>query len=250
MQVTFLGTGAALPGPDGACSGRIVRAGGQNILVDCGHGVAGKLQGTGDTFRLSAIVLSHLHADHCIDIVALYWGRRISKIPGRVPLLLPETQIPRLHTILNAFQIPSEQIGEVFELTEVGPNRPVTLGGARLTFAHGDHTVPTVGIRIQEPGASFAFTGDAASIEPLVDLMRGVDLLLSEATVDADLYAQGNKVHLTPPMAAELALRAGARRLVLTHLWPTHDSAKLLAQARAVFPQTELAREGTTVPVP
>lgn len=250
MEVVTLGTGAALAGPNDACSGRLVRAGGARILVDCGHGVVGKLQATGDTFRLDAVVLSHLHADHCADLTSLYWGYRLSGVARAFPLLLPETQIPRLEAILGAFGLPVDQVERVFQLREVGPEAPVAIGAARLTFARGDHSVPTVGIRIEEPGASFMFTGDAASIEPLVGLARGVDLLVSEATMDGDSYDPANPVHLTPAMAAELARRAGARRLSLTHIWPSHDKQKLLRQARAVFPNTDLAVPGETVRVP
>jgi ribonuclease Z len=104
------------------------------------------------------------------------------------------------------------------------------------------------------PGCSLVYCTDTVFCEAAVELARGADLLIHEST-----FAHGEaemaiaKQHSTSTMAAQTALAAGVKQLMLTHLSPRYMPGNpvtpddLLAEARAIFPNTDLAKDFLTV---
>jgi len=112
---------------------------------------------------------------------------------------------------------------------------------------------PAVLVGPTRHGRRVVITGDTRPCEATVELARGADLLVHEATfADEELERARETGHSTAREAAEVAVRAGVRRLVLTHLSAryTRDAADIEREARAVFPAATVARDGMEIDVP
>ena len=125
-----------------------------------------------------------------------------------------------------------------------GPERKLLVAGNPIELADGRviHPEEVLGDLIE--GASLAVVGDAARVDNLIDAVRGVDTLVIESTycsVEADLAKAFG--HLTATQAAQLARDAGVKQLILTHLSRRYPEREVLAEARAIFPDTLVARD-------
>ncbi len=243
MRLTVLGSGAACPPAGGACSGYLVEAGGQRILLDCGHGVAAALLERQPDAAIDHIIISHMHADHFIDVLPLRFRltREMAGLPApRVRLHLPPGGIADFAAVLSAVCFPPDFLSNTFLIDEYSPTAPLELGGGlRAAFAEGVHYIPCYAVRIDGP-RSLVYTGDTAPSEAVAALAAGADLLLSEATLD-EPEAGPIRGHLTAVQAAALARAAGVKRLILTHFWFDSDREAFCAAARAEFAGTVAA---------
>lgn len=241
MRLTILGCSGSIPGPDRAASGYLVEADGFLLGLDLGNGTLARLQAIRDPFDLDALVLSHLHADHCADVSALTVLRRYHPAPPfdtrdrRLPVHAPAEAPSRL---ANAYA-PSESERQVTDLSDVyefHPLRPgtVRLGPFALTAVPVEHTTEAFGVRVTHEGRTLAYTGDTGPCAALDELAAGADVLLVEASwTDAPDRPKG--LHLSGRQAGEVAARAGAGRLLLTHVPPWTDADAVLDEARSVF---------------
>lgn len=231
MQLTVLGCQAPYPGPGGACSGYLLQQGGQSVLIDCGSGVLANLGRYLDPMRdeLTAVILSHLHHDHISDLWLLRYAMAYAVEHGLrkpLPVYLPNEpdEIRR--------QLPYRGI----DLRSIAPDETLSLLGATFTFFATKHPLPCLGIRVQSHGATLVYTGDTACFDDLPRHCWGADLLLAECSLraaDGELRVRG---HMTSEDAGRLAAAAQAQRLVLTHLWPEHETELLRSQAAAHCP--------------
>jgi ribonuclease BN (tRNA processing enzyme) len=202
------------------------------MVLDLGNGAVGALQrytGLGD---VDAICLSHLHSDHCIDMLgySVYQNYHPDGPQPRIPVYGPGGTQDRLARALGA-----ENLGmaDAFEFTTLAPGT-IEIGPLRVTTGHMNHPVETFGFRIEHAGKILAYSADTGPTDELVRLAAGADLLLSEASfLDGPELPAG--LHLTARQAAEHAARAEAGELVLTHLVAWNDSAVSLEQASGAF---------------
>ncbi|WP_458689559.1 MBL fold metallo-hydrolase [Nocardia tengchongensis] len=267
MQLTVLGCRAGMPADGQPSSGYLVETGGSRVLLDCGPGIATALTADRDPAGLDAVIISHLHIDHCYDLLPL--GKillapyALAKYPGfeswyadlpdrmpLIPLYVPAGARPVLETLASALTTESLPILDrvfeaAFDIREYQPDDIVTIGESTCEFIALPHAKPNCGLRICGPDGSLAYTGDTGVSDALERLAAGVDLFLAEASLEqTDRSAHG---HLCAADAARAAAAAGARELLLTHL-PTGDEVwrkARLDEAVQLFPgPVELAHPG------
>jgi ribonuclease BN (tRNA processing enzyme) len=245
MKLTVVGCSGTMPGAEGPASCYLLEADGFRLLVDCGNGASGALQLYVGLLDLDAVLITHVHADHCLDLVVYSYARRYGTgNPKPIPVYGPAGLQERL---LQAFDVaPADRLAGVYEFRTLRQGRR-TIGPFAIDMAPMNHPVETWGLRIMADGASIAYSADTGECPALVDLARNVDLLLCEAAFKHGEPGNVEGLHLTGRQAGEHAAKAGARRLVLTHIPPWIDRDGAAAEASATFHgPIELARAGTT----
>ena len=259
MRVTVLGKSPSWQDVDGACSGYLVEVGETRLLLDCGNGVFGKLRRFCDYVRVNAVVISHLHADHFLDLVPYAYALILA--PRQQPVPVPpwpgqENPVrPALHAPPGATETFRRVVGawggeglieSAFELAEYEPSEELVIGDARLRFHAMPHFAPTYAIEVSatDGGGRFVYGADCSPNEELVEFARDADLLLIEATLPRP-ERTGVRGHLTPAEAGEHGSRAGVRQLVLTHISDELDEDWARSEAEAAYGSAvSVAREG------
>lgn len=241
MRLTILGGAAAWPNPGQGCSSYLISSGSTNIVVDCGPGTLPELRKQFDYHDVDAILLTHCHADHMLDLVPYRYGLLYGpeRSGRRIPLWLPPggaMVMERLAIALGAGEDEGSYWSEAFDLHTYNPAQHVQINEFSIGFAETQHFVPCCAMRIDAGGRSIFYSGDTGSILPLVDLARSCDLALIEGTVHTHPDGPSSiRGHLTPQDAGELAELAGARRLVITHLWSERPVQSVLEAAASTF---------------
>jgi ribonuclease BN (tRNA processing enzyme) len=249
VRITVLGKSPAWQDAGGACSGYLVETQATRLLLDCGPGVFGKLRAARDYADVDAVVLSHLHADHFLDLVAfasaLAYGPRWTASPAPRPALhAPPGGRERFAALCTVAGMSATHIEEAFAVREYDPAERLEVGDLRLRFQPVPHYVPANAVEVADGARRFTFGADCGPGEDLVAFASGTDLLLVEATVMEPDEGDG-RGHMTPAEAGEQGRRAGARRLVITHISDELDlEAARAAASEAYGGEAELAVEG------
>jgi ribonuclease BN (tRNA processing enzyme) len=225
-------------------------------LLDCGPGIATAISGAGGAGSLDAIVISHLHPDHCYDLLPVGTTMRRVTRPAPLPLYAPVGTRDLLHKLAQVFPLgPAAGRGipfyDAFAISEYRPGDTIRVGDCTLTMHLLRHAVPNCGIKITTSQATMAYTGDTGPTDAARSLADGVDLLLAEATLaDTDT---GDYGHLCAADAALIAAEARAGQLVLTHLGsasPAWAQARLTEASRIFAGPIHLAQPGARYQVP
>ena len=236
MDLTILGCRQGMPADGQASSCYLVTEESTRLLLDCGPGAATALSAVTHVSTLDAVVISHLHSDHCYDLLPLGKtllngrirdARRLPTLPDAgtaiwppVPLHVPAGGRTAFDALAAALPVPTVPVLDrafdlAFDLNEYEPGDEFTIGECRIGLYPLRHSLPNCGIRVTGPTGSLAYSGDTYDVPGLVKLARGVDLFLCEATLElTDDTVHG---HLTAAQAGEAAAAAGAGELVLTH---------------------------------
>ncbi|MCM0677074.1 MBL fold metallo-hydrolase [Micromonospora phytophila] len=241
-QVTVLGSSGAFPEPGSACSGFAVDWDGYRLVLDLGYATLPRLLGHWPDGAVDAVVITHEHPDHCIDLHGLFRMRFYGDSGGpRLPLYCPPGVLDRISGLE-----PDVDLHAVFDMHPLPGNYRV--GPFDLTGLPLPHYVPTAGIRIQADGITLAYSGDTGPTPALAELGRDADLFIVEATDRDGETNRPTRNLLTSTEAGYWARRAGARRVMLTHFWPGNDRAAAVAAAQVEFDGAVLAaEEGLTV---
>lgn len=227
MDLTVLGCSGSYGSPaGGACSGYLVRAGGTALWIDCGNGTFANLQRHIAVEDLDGVVITHGHPDHSVDIYGLHVLLRYGLERTGLPVFTPEGLEPELRHLVRDW-------GETFEWLEVGDGDRTVLGQIELAFSRTDHPPPTVAVEVTGDAKRLVYTADTSADWTVGAFAAGADLVLSEAT-----YQHATKpapIHLSAREAGEGAREAGARKLMLTHLWPRLDPVLSAAEGSEAF---------------
>jgi ribonuclease BN (tRNA processing enzyme) len=241
MRLTVVGCSGSLPGPDSPASCYLLEVEGFRVAIDLGSGATGPLQRHCALHDLDAVLISHLHADHCMDLVPLYVARTHDpdRVAGQLPVYGPAGSAEHMVRAYGPTDGPG--LPAVFGFVEWRSGTQ-QIGPLTVTAAQVAHPVPTWAMRIEHGGRTLVYSADTGPCDGLVDLAEGADLLLCEAAFQ-DGQENPPDLHLTGREAGEHAARAGINRMVLTHIPPWHDPARTLDEAGSSFDGAlELAR--------
>jgi ribonuclease BN (tRNA processing enzyme) len=259
MRLTVLGKSPSWQDAGGACSGYLIEEGGASVLIDCGNGVFSKLRRYRDYTSLDAVLITHLHADHFLDLVpyayALTFAPRQQPVPvdrwqgtshpARPRLIAPRGAGETFRRVAGAWG--SEELVEhAFLLEEYEPDSRPEVGPFRVTFREVPHFTETFAVAVEagDGEGRLVFGADSGPSSSLVDFAREADLFVVEATLPRP-ERSGERGHMTPEEAGEHGARAGARRLLLTHFSDELDPLWAGREAgRAFGGPVHVAREG------
>lgn len=251
MEILVLGKYSPFPPAGGACSGYWITSGETGILLECGPGVASRLQEHVPLSKLSTVILSHLHFDHTSDFLALRYAatpdRHYRQLPPHITVYAPPEPS-------RNFSMLSYRGVDVVPIPGLGHNETkdasvstleTVIGSIKVSFFKAEHPYPSCAVRFEDSkGVVVAYSGDTTPCQGLYSAAEGADLLLCEASAleeDAEFASSG---HLTAIQAGEVAGKAGAKGLLLTHIWPFYREEDLLAECRTTFDACEIAGEG------
>ena len=256
MRLTIVGCSGSYPGPEAAASCYLLEAehtseSGESrtwrILLDLGNGALGQLHRYADPLGIDAVLVSHLHADHCLDLCGYYVMRKYHPTgpQPRIPVWGPAGTADRM---ARAYDLPTEPgMTQEFDFREY--DGPVELGPFTVEAHRVVHPVTAFALRVTADDRTLVYSGDTGPCPALDHAASGAHLLLAEAS-----FQTGDDnppdLHLTGADCGRTAAKAGVERLVLTHVPPWHDAAVAEAEARAEWSgPVELARAGATYDV-
>lgn len=257
----MLGKSPAMPDAGGAQSGYLIAHDGFTLLLDCGSGVFAKLRAYADPAAVDAVVISHLHADHMLDLMPFGFALAAGMLEEspRKPLAAGRLDEPLRKPALwappgarGAFLAYAEAVGmedpinEGFDVHEYVSGSPLELGPLTISFREVPHYIPAWACDLRAgDGSRLTFGGDCGPNDAIVELAQGTSLLMLEATEGPGPHVgSGPRGHLTAAEAGGLAQRAGAGRLLLTHYSDRLDVEPLRQAAAATFDgPVELAAE-------
>ena len=250
MELIVLGKDGMWASRGGATAGYLVRHDGFSMWVDLGTGTLANLQRHIGLLDVGAVVVSHRHPDHLVDLFPYLYARVYGsdQPPMGTPLFGPPDLFDRVRALISGAG--ADELATSFQLTEVTPGEEVQAGPFRIRTAGMAHPVPTLGLRVETDGGVLSYTADTGPTDAIVDLAKDADLLVSEASWQDDGAEYPADLHLNARQAGEHGRRAGAKRLLLTHIKPTLDRDISRTEAASAFEgEVMLAAEGMVVEV-
>jgi ribonuclease BN (tRNA processing enzyme) len=236
MKLTVLGRSPAAPNPGEACAGYLVEGGGGRVLLDIGPGIVAQLLRVHHPDELDAVVISHMHADHMLDLVTLryVYPWRARPRDQRLRVIAPPGSADQLLDLARGVGN-ARHFEDSFRISEHDGSSAFSYAGLSLTPVQTLHYIPCWGFRMEADGRRWSYTADTAPCGGLADLADGTDLLLSEATLrslDEDAEPPEPRGHLLPEEAGDAAREGRAGRLILTHL-PVENGGSVAREAAA-----------------
>ncbi len=251
MELIVVGSGAAYPDRPGVASScYLVRLDGATICLDLGQGAFAGVAGRMEPADLLAVVVSHLHPDHFVDLVALRHYLRYELIPpGRVRVVAPDGLAGRLDGLLGeadfaagTFMIEPRHEGSL----EIGPFR---LESRRVTHTANSFAVRVTAVGDDAASPGLVYSGDCGRADDLVPLVRPGDTLLTEVAFGPGPVPAA-ELHLDGPAVGRLVAATRPRRVLLTHLQMRRDAAATVEAVRTSYPgPVALVADGDVIEV-
>ena len=240
FTLTVLGSSGSYASADNPCTGYLLQSPEVNVLLDCGPGTLGPLQSAIDLTELDAIVLTHCHPDHWLELPV---------IRNVFSYFVPANNLPVFGTaetraMYDAIVVAGRD--DAMTWTTIDPSSELTIGDQSWSFTLSDHPVETLGPRVVADGKRFVFTSDSGDGWRFEDDGSAIDLAMMDASHLSEFEGQGIP-HMSAREAAVKARAAGISRLVLTHLVPGSDVEAHRAEAEAAYGgPVEVALPGVT----
>jgi ribonuclease BN (tRNA processing enzyme) len=221
MRLTILGTGSARPVGDSGQSGVLVQAGETSVLFDIGSGIASQVEARVGATNLAGLFVGHFHADHWIDIGPMrYRFPWAEDAPRKLPVFLPSGGREKLEHLAAAINERPTFFEPAFDITEYESGTAYPVGALTVTPHAVGHYVPAWSMDIRGPrGERIVYAGDMGPSEMVIDLARGADVLILEATLENGATDDARRGHLDTPEAIDHVRRSGAKQGILVHYW-------------------------------
>jgi ribonuclease BN (tRNA processing enzyme) len=244
MKLTVLGGCGAWPAAGQACSGYLAEYGGFRLLIDPGYATLPRLLARLDAAEVDAVLVSHGHPDHCADLHPLLRARVYADDPpAPLPVHAPTGAVDRVVTLDGVGSLPGS-----FAISGFEPGQAFSIGPFEVSTWRLPHFVLNAGLRLAAGGHVLSYTGDTGPSPDVVELARGADLFLAEATYPEQVPAEDAPYLSSARQAGEYAARSGAGHLLLTHLWPGTDPRLAQDAARRAYQGvTSVAQAGLVV---
>jgi ribonuclease BN (tRNA processing enzyme) len=237
VRITVLGCSGSVVGPDSPASGYLLTAPDTPpLVIDFGGGVLGALQRHADPGAVN-VLLSHLHADHCLDLPGLFVWRRYHPTPpeDRAFMFGPSNTLARLGAASSPEGGEIDDFSDIFDIRHWVDTQSVQIGALEVTPRLVCHPTESYGMRITDPsGATFVYSGDTGICDAVIDLARGADVFLCEASW-TDAPDRPPRLHLSGKEAGRIAAEAGVAELLLTHIPPWTSREDVISEAKAEF---------------
>ncbi|ACM60227.1 ribonuclease BN (tRNA processing enzyme) [Caldicellulosiruptor bescii] len=238
MILNILGARGPYPAKGEPTSGYLLRTKEANILLECGSGVLTRLLNFISFDEISFIICSHLHADHTSDLGVLRYY--LASRGKEIDLYIPSEPKEEYDLIRKG----------VYRVKEIENNMEAKIGNLTIKFLEGQHPYKSFAVKIEVDDKVFGFSGDTGFKEELIEFFKDADILLLNAAYtdkEVEKIEPEKRFHLSPKQAAEIAKRANAKLLVLTHLKPECSEKEHLLSAKEVFENVVLATDNDTI---
>jgi ribonuclease BN (tRNA processing enzyme) len=237
--VTVLGSGTCVPSLARSSCSVMLEVGSSRLLFDSGPGTMRRLLSASTTiFEVDYIFYSHFHPDHSAELVPLIFATKYPDDTRRQsPLtILGGRGLTDFFAGLKAVYGPWIELApgvlKFLEFDNTAKDSKI-FDEFTMESVPVDHNPESVAYRITSAdGSSVVYSGDTDFSENLVELATDTDLLICESAMPDSLQVNG---HLTPSMAGDIATRAGARKLVLTHFYPDCENVDITRQCRKAY---------------
>jgi ribonuclease BN (tRNA processing enzyme) len=237
VRITVLGCSGSVVGPDSPASGYLLSAPDTPpLVIDFGGGVLGALQHYADPGEVN-ILLSHLHADHCLDLPGLFVWRRYHPNPpvGRAFMYGPGDTWSRLGAASSPEGTEIDDFSDIFDVRPWVDGQIEQFGALTVQPRLVAHPTESYGMRFTDPsGAVLVYSGDTGICDAVIDLARDADVFLCEAS-----WTHGPDrpphVHLSGTEAGQIAAKANVSELLLTHIPPWTSREDIISEAKAEF---------------
>jgi ribonuclease BN (tRNA processing enzyme) len=249
MEVTFLGTGSAMPTGDRMQTGLLVTHDDRRLLVDCGSGVLHRLAATNAGYEgVSTVLLTHLHLDHVADLLPLLKARWLAgeehlEVVGPVGTKGLVDGLLSVHGYLD---------GRVdLQVREIVASETVSVGGFSVESRETQHSIDGLAYRFAVDGddAEFAFSGDTEAFAGMARFVEGCRVVAHDCSFPDSVDVDG---HPTPSQLGEAFADSDVDHLYLTHLYPhtegTHEEM-CASVAESFDGEVHIARDGLRVSV-
>ncbi len=220
LRLRILGSSDSVPRAWRACSCYLLQSNETSIIMDFGTGALPRLRGAVAYPKIDAMLISHMHADHFVDLIPLRYGLKYGPEfrEERLPLWLPPNGTEMLRSLCGAFasEGPGDFLDDVFDVKEYNPEQPLHINDMRITFAKTIHYIDCYAMRVEYDDRVLTYSADTAPCDHVIKHAEDCDLFICEATLGL-IPEKGMRGHATATEAAEMAERAGAHHLLLTH---------------------------------
>jgi ribonuclease BN (tRNA processing enzyme) len=251
MRLVVLGSSGTYPRPGGACNGFLIQEKGTNLVLDLGNGSLSNLLEVTDFTDIDAVVITHMHIDHFGDLYPLYYALRFHPDePWGLRLLLPQGGLEVMGRLMS--EDSRGYLTKVYSDEAIASGLIYQVGDMKLTFFPTRHPAEGYSVRVEGEGWKLAYSSDTSPCPGLEEAAQGADIFICEATMPRDHSKEAERYgHMTAIQAGEMAEKAGARLLMLTHIWPTLDPRDAVEEAKEVYsgrvffaPEGEIVRLG------
>ncbi|HVE75371.1 MAG TPA: MBL fold metallo-hydrolase [Actinomycetota bacterium] len=237
LQVVVLGASGTFPVPDLAASGFLIQAGDTNVWLDAGTGTFANLQRHIAKHDITAVILSHTHLDHFLDIYPLYYALRYaedSRGATGLEVFGPDGTREAVCALIREAENPEDCFDGYLSFRKLSPGGQENIGGVDFSFANTIHPTETLAVRAQIDGRVLGYTADTGPDPNLATFFSKADCLIAEASTLTKIESLA-EVHMSAEEAGRLAAEAEAGKLVLTHVTPGLDPQESVRIAAKEF---------------